>query len=110
MSAHQHEHSDQNRHPAGSPAGGRFAPSRRTESGVDLTLVDPSASTDADWTPSETDFAETGQPLPYWAPGSSGFDDENYTPPDDEYVGTVEAEVMADRMEERWFRGTRAGS
>lgn len=109
MSAHQHDHGQVGRHPAGSPVGGRFAPTRRTESGADLTLVDSSAPQDGDWTPGETDFADASRPLPYWAPGSSGFDEENHTPAWDEYVGGVEAEEMADRMEDRWLRGTLAG-
>jgi len=108
MSAHQHEHSHQTRHHAGSPTGGQFAPSRRTESGVDLTLVDPSAPRDSDWTPSETDFADAARPLPSWAPGSSGFN-ENETPRWEEYIGSREADEMADRAEGRWFRNTLAG-
>jgi len=110
MSAHQHEHSDPARHHAGSPTGGRFAPSRRTESGTDLTLVDPTAPSDTDWTPSDSDFADRNLPLPAWAAGSFGLDEEDHTPLSDEYVGSLEADEMADRMEDRWFRGTLAGS
>ena len=112
MSAPEHEHSNPARHAAGSPAGGRFAPTRRTESGVDLTLVDPTAPTDADWSPSDADFADIGAPLPHWAPGSSGYgdNDESYTRPEDEYVGSRQAEEEADRMENRWLCSTLLGS
>lgn len=92
--AHHH------RQPAGSPAGGQFAAQQRHEPEVSL-------DTPPEWQPSDTDFADLGRPLPrsYRQYGEP----DDYTLPEDEYMGQDEKDFWADYGEQRWFGGTLAG-
>lgn len=74
--------------PSGSPAGGQFAPVDRGESDVDLLVAEPDFGSglgalehpptvpparvpdNTDWRPSDSDFGETGAPMPRYAAGT----------------------------------------
>ncbi|GAA3635281.1 hypothetical protein [Microlunatus ginsengisoli] len=95
------------RRPAGSPAGGQFSPAPRPESATDLPLPG-----DADFAPSEADFADAGTPPPRYVYGTAAWDNASggdagvYGPDDD----AADPDLMASIGEDRWFRSTRAGN